>query len=87
MTVHPSSQRMSLKFLPRLGLLLRKHTLMIFTWKRASLWTPAVGDRSEESDWLVGDMLLQDRVVVSPDITHSLDTHTDTQTATALRHP
>lgn len=67
--------------------MLRKHTLMIFTWERTSLWTPAVGDRSEESDWLVRDMLLQERVLVSPDITHSLDTHTDTQTATALRHP
>ena len=73
---------------------------MIFTWKRPSLVTCVVGDRSEESDWLVGDMLLMDRLLVSPDITqasHSLsthahpDTHTHTHThtstyATANRH-
>lgn len=36
-----------------------------------SLVTGVVGDTSEDSDWLVGDMLLQDRVLVSPDITHT----------------
>lgn len=39
-----------------------------------SLATVVVGDTSDRSDWLVGDMLLQDRVLVSPDITHTLNT-------------
>lgn len=43
-----------------------------------SLVTVAVGDASKESDRVVGDMLLQDRVLVSPDITHAgaHNTHT-----------
>lgn len=82
--VQLSSQRTSLKFFPRLELLLRKHTLMIFTGKMLSLGTCVVGENSEESDWLVGDMLLQDRVLVSPDIICSQPKHTTTHTACML---
>jgi len=81
LTAHPSSQRTSLKFLPRLELLLRKHTLMIFTGKMLSLATVAGGGLSWESDGPVGDMLLQHRVLLSPDITHT-HTHTHTHTLT-----
>ena len=39
-----------------------------------SLATVAVGENSKESERLLRDMLLQDRVLVSPDITHTLHT-------------
>lgn len=68
MIVHPSSQRTSLKFFPRLELLLRKQTLMIFTVKMLSLPTGVVGDISEESDRPMGDMLLHVKVLMSSDM-------------------
>lgn len=86
LTVVSASQRTSLKFLPRLELLLWKHTLIIFTGKMLSLATVAVGDTSEASDWLVEHMLLQDSVLVSPDITHSQHTHTHKHTVCTLLH-
>lgn len=71
LTVQPSSQRTNLKFLPRLALLLRKHTLMIFTCRKFSLPAGTVGDIMGEPNGMVGDMLLQDRVLLSPDITNT----------------
>lgn len=69
-TVQPSLQRTSLKFLPRLELLLRKHTLMIFTGNVASL---AAGcTLMGEVERLVAGRPLHDKVLVSPDITHTL---------------
>lgn len=70
LTVHPSSQRTSLKFLPMLELLLRKHTLMIFTWEMFSLPSIAIEEIFKDPSWLVGGMLLQHRVWLSPDIPH-----------------
>lgn len=71
-TVQPSSQRTSLKFLDRLELLLRKHTLIIFTGRVPS---PVAGgtlaEASTDLDMLVEDMPLHDKVLVSPDITHA----------------
>lgn len=73
-TVQPSSQRTSLKFLHRLELLLRKHTLIIFT---GSVPSPVAGgtlaEASTDLDMLVEDMPLHDKVLVSPDITHTLN--------------
>lgn len=72
-TVQPSSQRTSLKFLPRLELLLRKHTLMIFTGNMPSLVAGCtLAETSAEVERLAAGTLLHDKVLVSPDITHSL---------------
>lgn len=72
-TVQPSSQRTSLKFLPRLELLLRKHTLMIFTGNVPSLMAGCtLVETSTEVERLVAGMPLHDNVLVSPDITHTL---------------
>lgn len=67
LTVQLSSQRTSLKFFPRLELLLWKHTLTILERNTLSLET--IGDISEDSGWMVEDMLLQYSISVSPDIT------------------
>lgn len=72
-TVQPSSERTSLKFLPRLELLLRKHTLMIFTGNVPSLVGGCtLGQTSVEAERLLAGTLLHDKVLVSPDITHTL---------------
>lgn len=69
--VQPSSHRTSLKFLLRLELLLRKHTLMIFPCRMWSLPAIIVGGLLGGSDWPVGDTLRQARVLLSPDISQS----------------
>lgn len=55
---------------------------MIFTRREFSLPTGTVGDMLGEPNWPVGDMHLQDRVLLSPDITntHKERTHYSRET-------
>lgn len=72
-TVQPSSQRTSLKFLAKLELLLRKHTLMIFPGNVASLVAGCtLVETSTDVERLVAGKPLHDKVLVSPDIAHTL---------------